>query len=260
MRQFIIALLALSTQTAMAFSYTFKDAKEDFVSPVTTEAVAPVIYGSLLTGLTLGFKHEWGDPLQKSTVDRKPLGKSSKFGNLMGLAVPNAVYTLGALATGYWGSSESGTGGSEGAGNILYYRRAQHMAVATIDAGIMTQILKFAAREPRPDDPKDKSSFPSGHSATAFAFASAVQLDHGWAWGAPAYALATFVAYSRINDNRHRLHDVVAGATIGIGYGLGVGYSMKAREQSPTKEVALKTMYIGPNSENGESLYAVFNY
>jgi hypothetical protein len=37
-----------------------------------------------------------------------------------------------------------------------------------------------------------------------------------------AYSLAGFVAYSRMNDNQHWLHDVLAGATIGTSYGVGI--------------------------------------
>lgn len=42
-----------------------------------------------------------------------------------------------------------------------------------------------------------------------------------------AFTLAGFVAYSRINDNAHYLHDVVGGAVIGTGYGLGLHYLYK---------------------------------
>ena len=40
--------------------------------------------------------------------------------------------------------------------------------------------------------------------------------------GGAAYSLAGFVSYRRMNDNRHYLHDVMAGATIGTAFGYGV--------------------------------------
>jgi membrane-associated phospholipid phosphatase len=123
----------------------------------------------------------------------------------------------------------------------------------------MAQIIKVSVRERRPDDTNDRSSFPSGHSATVFAFASVVAMDHGWQWGIPAYTLAAFVGYSRINDNRHYLHDVVAGATLGIGYGLGVGYKMRERSELPQK-VSLQQIYVAPNAEDGESLVAIVEF
>lgn len=60
----------------------------------------------------------------------------------------------------------------------------------------------------------DSTSFPSGHSASAFAFASAV--SGGWpAGGAPIRALATLVAYSRVHTGVHYPGDVIAGSFIG---------------------------------------------
>jgi membrane-associated phospholipid phosphatase len=39
---------------------------------------------------------------------------------------------------------------------------------------------------------------------------------YGWEYGVPAYAAASFVAYSRVEANRHYPRDVIAGAGIGI--------------------------------------------
>lgn len=75
-------------------------------------------------------------------------------------------------------------------------------------------ILKPLVNEQRPDG--GSQSFPSGHSASAFAGAAFLQMRYGWAYGAPAYALATFVAYSRVEAKRHWTKDVVAGGVIGI--------------------------------------------
>jgi hypothetical protein len=60
-------------------------------------------------------------------------------------------------------------------------------------------------------------SFPSGHSATSFAFASVVahRYPHkAWVkWG--AYALATGVAVSRYPAKKHYLSDILVGSTLG---------------------------------------------
>jgi undecaprenyl-diphosphatase len=62
-------------------------------------------------------------------------------------------------------------------------------------------------------------SFPSGHSASAFAFATAVSGELPRL--APALVpLAGAVAYSRVHTGVHYPSDVVAGAAIGVACGL----------------------------------------
>jgi len=39
---------------------------------------------------------------------------------------------------------------------------------------------------------------------------------YGWEYGVPAYAAASFVAYSRVEAREHQPHVVLAGAAIGI--------------------------------------------
>jgi len=63
------------------------------------------------------------------------------------------------------------------------------------------------------------TSFPSGHSASAFAFATGVSGELPVL--APALVpLAAAVAYSRVHTGVHYPSDVAAGAAIGIGSGL----------------------------------------
>lgn len=78
----------------------------------------------------------------------------------------------------------------------------------------VTQAVKVAAARNRPDG--THFSFPSGHSAGAFASAAVLQAHFGWKVGVPAYGLATYVAASRLSENRHYLSDVIFGATVGM--------------------------------------------
>lgn len=92
----------------------------------------------------------------------------------------------------------------------------------------MTQAIKYATNRTRPDG--TSLSFPSGHAASAFATATVLQAHYGWKAGVPAYALAGWIAASRMQTSRHYLSDVVAGATLGIlaGHTITVGHgSMK---------------------------------
>lgn len=58
------------------------------------------------------------------------------------------------------------------------------------------------------------TSFPSGHSASAFAFAAGVARAFPAA-GVPLHALAAVVAYSRVHTGVHYPADAIAGSVIG---------------------------------------------
>ncbi|MBL4879828.1 MAG: phosphatase PAP2 family protein [Oleispira sp.] len=81
---------------------------------------------------------------------------------------------------------------------------------------VLTVGLKEAINKPRPFNSGDKA-FPSGHTSTTFQSASFIQRRYGWKYGIPAYVLAGFTGYSRINAKKHDGWDVMAGAIIGIG-------------------------------------------
>jgi hypothetical protein len=77
-----------------------------------------------------------------------------------------------------------------------------------------TIAIKETTRRARPEG--TGFSFPSGHTATAFASATVLQRRFGWKAGIPAYAVATYVAASRVEGQRHYLSDVAFGAALGI--------------------------------------------
>jgi membrane-associated phospholipid phosphatase len=99
---------------------------------------------------------------------------------------------------------------------IKHDREGQAQFVKAFAANaIVTFGLKAAIDKTRPDgDCCD--SFPSGHASFTFMGASFLQRRYGWKYGLPAYAAATFVAYSRVESDRHFVEDVVAGAAIGF--------------------------------------------
>ncbi len=72
-------------------------------------------------------------------------------------------------------------------------------------------------------DPGDQWSFPSGHSLSSFAAASALCFYHRKS-SIPAFLLAAAIAFSRLYACVHYPTDVLAGALIGIACGLLAGW------------------------------------
>lgn len=64
-------------------------------------------------------------------------------------------------------------------------------------------------------------SFPSGHTASSFAAATAIY-QYNKKWGIASYVLASVIAFSRLYFFVHFPTDILAGAALGIGVGIGV--------------------------------------
>ncbi len=84
-----------------------------------------------------------------------------------------------------------------------------------ITAELLTKSLKKITNKQRPNG-SCCNSFPSGHATRAFMGASFIQKRYGWKYSIPAYAGAIYVAYSRVQADKHFWEDVVAGAAVGI--------------------------------------------
>jgi undecaprenyl-diphosphatase len=109
-------------------------------------------------------------------------------------------------------------------------RRAALQGVASIGCtSVVTNlVVKPLLRRGRPERPLDRSprhtkmpkspSFPSGHAASAFAFANGAAATMPLL-GLPLRALAGAVAYSRVHAGVHYPGDVVVGALLGAAVG-----------------------------------------
>jgi len=97
--------------------------------------------------------------------------------------------------------------------------KVSHVGMDLIEAlivnEVLVQTLKVTTRRERPDG-SDNKSFPSGHASDTFAFATALERHLGWKGAVPAYIFSSYVAISRLPDNKHWLSDVVFGASVGI--------------------------------------------
>jgi hypothetical protein len=120
-------------------------------------------------------------------------------------------------------------------------RRAQHLGMDLIEATLLaegiTELIKVSVRRDRPlqDNGKRASgfAFPSGHAAGTFAAATVLQQHLGWKWAVPTYAIGSYVAMSRLVDDRHWASDVMAGAAEGIIIGRSVTWHGRNFYASP---------------------------
>lgn len=126
-----------------------------------------------------------------------------------------------------------------GCGLIWHNDRAKLTALKGVEAfilaGISSQLIKHLTHRHRPsqNEPSDPglwegpfqgfdyTSFPSGHSAAAFAIATVVATSYQETIWVPilCYSLATGAALSRVYDNEHWASDVVVGSALGFAIG-----------------------------------------
>ena len=105
-------------------------------------------------------------------------------------------------------------------------RRGERVLASVVLAGLATGAIKEGVGRVRPITTTDQylfrpfttnDAFPSGHATMAFALATSLseEIHRPWAT-ALLYAGATGTAWSRLNDHKHWLSDVMAGAAVGI--------------------------------------------
>ena len=104
--------------------------------------------------------------------------------------------------------------------NATVTRIGADLIRAQIVTQTVTTMVKGTVNRTRPDG--TQYSFPSGHSSVTFATATVLQRNLGWKAGVPAYAVAGYVAASRVQAKRHFLSDVTFGAALGIVAGRAV--------------------------------------
>lgn len=123
------------------------------------------------------------------------------------------------------------------------YLEAIHILLAFLTSGIVAQVIKNLAHAPRPRaffrpgfyhnfidgvTQTGWSSFPSGHTTTAFAVATVLALHaRNKTWGILYLLLAIVEAYSRVYLGQHFLEDVVAGSLIGVFFAIGTYYFVR---------------------------------
>jgi membrane-associated phospholipid phosphatase len=173
-----------------------KNLGRSFVGVFSRDNLFPVLLGTAAAGAAFRFD----SPAQSGLAGRAP-GLSSGASTAGGLKVVLPA-TIGLFAAGRFAEG--------GRFRAFTYDAAQALVVNTV----YTSALKTVTSRTRPDG-SDKLSFPSGHTSTAFAWATVANAHYGWKVGVPSYVAASAIGLSRVTTNKHHLSDVIAGAAIG---------------------------------------------
>ena len=103
-------------------------------------------------------------------------------------------------------------------GKNNFGNRTALMVKSELVMAVLTYSLKEVTHVKRPDSGA-ANSFPSGHTAQAFAAATFMAKEYGeqsiW-YSVAAYSTATSVGVMRVLNNRHWVSDVLVGAAVGI--------------------------------------------
>lgn len=145
-----------------------------------------------------------------------------------GFNIPTALFESGNLLGQFTFQVAAGFatyGVSKTIGNTKSAAVGRDIVRAQLLSQALVQTVKHTVRRERPDGSND-ASFPSGHSASAFATATVLHRHYGWKIGGPAYALGGYIALARMAWNRHHATDVVMGAGFGIASARTVTMSM----------------------------------
>lgn len=167
--------------------------------------IAPFLIGGAVSGAIAFEDHA----IQDAWSIRRGDSTFGKTGFVLGGAYVVGPAVAGLFVAGHYSK------------NDRFHSFTYSLAQATILNLGLTEGLKYATRRTRPTG-SYKSSFPSGHSASAFAIAAVVQNYYGRSAGIVGYGVASFIAASRVRAMEHWASDVAAGATIGYVIGMSV--------------------------------------
>ncbi len=179
---------------------------KNYLGLFSKKNVLPLVIGGSSTAIVSVFDDDLKDHLGKHEGESSTIGE---VGSVIGGPAVVWPTVAGLLIGGHYSSNERF--------RVFSYNLAQ----ATVINESIVQGLKVAVGRTRPDE-SDNRSFPSGHAATSFMIATVVQRSYGTTAGIMGYSAATFIAFSRIRENKHWASDLAAGATVGYVVGSSV--------------------------------------
>jgi membrane-associated phospholipid phosphatase len=157
--------------------------------------------------------HPIDDNVNARLAGSKAMSRFWAPGKFIGAAYTQAALSIGLYTVGRYVVAPAADGSRT--------NKWSHMGFDLLRAQIVSQAFvqgtKYAVRRDRPTG--ECCSFPSGHATTAFAAASVIERHFGYRMSVPTMLAATYVATSRLHDNRHFLSDVIFGAALGTATG-----------------------------------------
>ncbi|HSE42367.1 MAG TPA: phosphatase PAP2 family protein [Acidobacteriota bacterium] len=178
------------------------DVGHDFLDLFSSRNMKPLIFASAATAASFELDHETREAFENGNRQDTFSNLGNRLGDSYALAGGLAAVSLIGLSTG----------------NHKLKSVSYDLVRGYVLEAAVVLPLKHAVGRERPDD-SDNLSFPSGHTTTGFLWATVLNHHYGPRIGVPAYAIATYIAASRLKRDVHYLSDVAAGA--GIGYLIG---------------------------------------
>jgi membrane-associated phospholipid phosphatase len=192
------------------FGTLAKDTVSDFVSFPKRKSTWVILASG---GGAALLAHQADDYVAEHIVGNEGADKFFKVGKVVGSAGFQVGTALGLWIVGRYivPKNEDGSRSNKFSHLGLDLLRAQIVSQAMVYA------IKYSVQRDRPTG--ECCAFPSGHATSAFSSAAVFERHFGERGSWWALTAASYVAASRLVDNRHFLSDVVFGAALGEAVG-----------------------------------------
>jgi hypothetical protein len=189
----------------VSFKHIPEDVGRNFFGLFTNENLMLITMGAGLTGLAIILDENEFDDSDDLISHLHETDEESSLG-MLGQRMGNHIILPSVIA------------GLAITGQIADNRRFENFSYSLAQGYIVNNLLTISLKEivsrTRPNQRNDLS-FPSGHTSNAFTWATILSHYYGRKAAIPAYGIATFIAWSRLDMDAHYLSDVVFGAALG---------------------------------------------